>query len=81
MKAEVTTQAELVSVTQTFHEEKGMITVLKVETKLQPGEIARILNFRRQGASLNITLGSDQLMFDLVVEATEIDVPAKDSRL
>lgn len=79
MKAEVTTQAELVSVTQTFHEEKGMLTVLKIETRLQPGEIARILNMRRQGAALKLTLGSDQLMFDLVVEATKIDVPAKES--
>jgi len=79
VKAAVTTQAELVSVTQTFQEEKGMLTVLKIETKLQPGEIARILNMRRQGASLNLTLGTDQLMFDLEINATRIDVPAKES--
>lgn len=79
MQAQITTPVEIVSITQTFPEDKGMITVLKVATKLQPGEVARILNMRRQGAPLTMAIGSEQLMFDLVVEATKIDVPEKAS--
>lgn len=78
MQAQITTPVEIVSITQTFPEE-GMVTVLKVATKLQPGEVARILNMRRQGAPLTMAIGSEQLMFDLVVEATKIDVLAKES--
>jgi hypothetical protein len=79
MKAEINTPVEIVSITQSFPEDKGMVTVLEVATKLQPGEVARILNMRRLGAPLTMTIGTDQLMFDLVVEATKIDVPAKGS--
>lgn len=79
MQAQITTPVEIVSITQTFPEDKGMVTVLKVATKLQPGEVARILNMRRQGAPLTMAIGSEQLMFDLVVEATKIDVPEKAS--
>jgi hypothetical protein len=79
MQAQINTPVEIVSITQTFPEDKGMVTVLKVATKLQPGEVARILNMRRQGAPLTMAIGSEQLMFDLVVEATKIDVPEKAS--
>jgi hypothetical protein len=79
MQAQITTPVEIVSITQTFPEGKGMVTVLKVATKLAPGEVARILNMRRQGAPLTMAIGSEQLMFDLVVEATKIDVPEKAS--
>jgi hypothetical protein len=34
---------------------------------------------RRQGAPLTMTIGSEQLMFDLEVNTTKIDVPAKES--
>ncbi|MCJ7654946.1 MAG: hypothetical protein MUO97_06545 [Dehalococcoidia bacterium] len=78
MKVEISTPVEIVSITQTFPD-KGMVTMLKVATQLQPGEVARILNMRRQGAPLIMTIGSEQLMFDLVVETTKIDVPAKGS--
>jgi hypothetical protein len=74
MKAEISIPVEIVSIAQTFPEDKGMVTVLKIATKLAPGEVARILNMRRQGAPLSMTIGSEQLMFDLVVEATKIDV-------
>ena len=74
MQAHITTPVEIVSITQTFPEGKGMVTVLKVATKLQPGEVARILNMRRQGAPLTMAIGTDQLMFDLEIKATEIDV-------
>jgi len=43
MKAEIKTPVEIVSITQTFPEDKGMVTVLKVAAKLHPGEVARIL--------------------------------------
>jgi hypothetical protein len=76
MKVEIITPVEIVSITQTFPEDKGMVTVLKVATKLQPGEVARILNMRRQGAPLTMAIGTDQLMFDLEIKATEIDVSA-----
>lgn len=79
MQAQITTPVEIVSITQTFPEDKGMVTVLKVATKLAPGEVARILNMRRQGAPLTMAIGSEQLMFDLEVNATKIDVPAKAS--
>ena len=58
-----------------------MVTVLKVATRLQPGEVARILNMRRQGAPLTMAIGSEQLMFDLEVKATEIDVPGRKGKL
>lgn len=73
MQAQITTPVEIVSITQTFPE-KGMVTMLKVATQLQPGDVARILNMRRQGAPLTMSIGTDQLMFDLVIEATKIDV-------
>ena len=80
MKAEITAQqVEIFSITQTFPEDKGMITVLKVATKLPPAAVARLLNMRRQGATITMTIGSDQLMFDLEVKHTEIDVPEKAS--
>ena len=77
MKAQITPPVEIVSIAQTFPEDKGMVTVLKVATKLQPGEVARILNMRRQGAPLTMAIGSEQLMFDLEVKATEIDIALK----
>ena len=80
MKAEINTPVEIVSITQTFPEDKGMVTVLKVATKLQPGEVARILNMRRQGAPLTMAIGTDQLMFDLEIKATGIDVSTAQER-
>ena len=80
MQAQITTPVEIVSITQTFPEDKGMVTVLKVSTKLQPGEVARILNMRRQGAPLTMAIGTDQLMFDLEIKATGIDVSTAQER-
>jgi len=80
MQAQITTPVEIVSIAQTFPEDKGMVTMLKVATQLQPGEVARILNMRRQGAPLTMAIGTDQLMFDLEIKATGIDVSTAQER-
>jgi len=75
MKTQITTPVEIISITQTFPG-KGMVTMLKVATQLKPGEVARILHMQLQGAPLAMAIGTDQLMFDLEVKPTEIDVSA-----
>ena len=45
--------------------EGSLITTLSIEAKLQPADIARLLNMQKQGAPITVSIGSDQLMFDL----------------
>jgi len=45
-----------------------LITTLSINAKIQPSEIARILNMVKQGAPLTLTIGSDQLMMDLQMQ-------------
>jgi hypothetical protein len=57
-----------------LHPEKGLITILAIETKMAPADIARLLNMQKQGPPISIIIGSDQLLFDL--EITSSAVPA-----
>ncbi|OGO03890.1 MAG: hypothetical protein A2Y72_03590 [Chloroflexi bacterium RBG_13_53_26] len=65
MKVEITAKVEIVSIAHTFPEDEEPATILKLKTKLPPAEVARILNIQRQGAPLTMTIGTEQLAFDL----------------
>jgi len=45
--------------------DQGLSTTLSIEAKLQPADIARLLNMQKQEAPITVSIGSDQLMFDL----------------
>ena len=52
----------------------GIITNLSLDLRLQPADIARILNMQKQDAPLYIIIGSEQLMFDLDIKVAEIQI-------
>ena len=56
-----------------------LITTLLIDAKIQPSEIARILNMVKQGAPLTITIGSDQLMMDLQMQVA-LNLPDADEQ-
>jgi len=54
-----------------------LITTLAIDAKIQPSEIARILTMVNQAAPLTVTIGSDQLMFDLQLQVA-LNLPAEE---
>lgn len=52
----------------------GLITNLSIDLRLQPADIARILNMQKQDAPLYIIIGSEQLLFDLDISVAEIQL-------
>lgn len=66
--------------TRTKRDNNGtLITTLLIHAKIQPSEIARILNIVKQGAPLTITIGSDQLMMDLQMQVS-LNLPAQNEQ-
>lgn len=73
MKSEVTiTDIRSITTKVKLYPEQGLITTLSIDAHLQPADIARILNMQKQGAPLNMTIGSEQLMFDLDIAVSQI---------
>lgn len=66
--------------TKTKRDNNGtLITTLLIDAKIQPSEIARILNMVKQGAPLTITIGSDQLMMDLQMQVS-LNLPTENEQ-
>lgn len=54
--------------------EGSLITTLSIEAKLQPADIARLLNMQKQGAPIIVIIGSEQLMFDLDISPSKLQI-------
>ena len=66
--------------TRTKRDNNGtLITTLLIDAKIQPAEVARILNMVKQGAPLTITIGSDQLMMDLQMQVA-LNLPTENEQ-
>lgn len=54
--------------------ELGLITTLSFDTKMAPGDVARLLNMYRQDSPMELTITSSQLMFDLDIQQAKMEM-------
>jgi hypothetical protein len=52
----------------------GIVTTLSFDTKMAPGDVARLLNMYRQDAPLELTIACHQLMFDLDIQQAKMEM-------